>query len=78
MTLNIRLVQEAHKRQLSAVTWVLLLRGRGKQKNKSQLYLRLQPAKDKASPSSTAVLFVLVCCHGVGMAWYSWPREDHW
>ena len=76
--LNIRLVQEAHKRKLSAVTWVLLLRERGKEKNKSQHYLSLQPAKDKASFSSTAVLFVLVCCHWVATAWYNWPGEDHW
>lgn len=34
--LNIRLSQEAHKRKLSAVTWILLLREWGKQKNKSQ------------------------------------------
>lgn len=52
--LNMRLAQEAHKRKLSTVTWVLLLREWGKQKNKSQHSLRLQPA-NKASPSSTGI-----------------------
>lgn len=75
--LKIRLVQEAHKRKLSAATWFLLLREWGKQKNKSQRYLRLQPAEGKASLSSTAALFVLVCCHGLGMAQYNRPGEDH-
>lgn len=63
--LNMRLAQEAHKRKLSTVTWVLLLREWGKQKNKSQHSLRLQPAK-KASPSSTGI-FAPVFCLWVSM-----------
>lgn len=64
--LNTRLVQEAHKRKLSAVSWVLLLREQGMQKNK------LQP---KARLSSIAVL-VLPCCPGWG-CWCSRPGDHH-
>lgn len=63
--LNMRLAQEAHKRKLSTVTWVLLLREWGKQKNKSQHSLRLQPA-NKASSSSTGI-FAPVFCLWVSM-----------
>ncbi|EOB01293.1 hypothetical protein Anapl_14112 [Anas platyrhynchos] len=74
--LNVRLAQEAHKRKLSAVTWALLLREQGKQTNKSQRYLRLEPADDKASPSSTAGLFASVFCHWGDMAWYNPPGDS--
>lgn len=74
--LNVRLAQEAHKRKLSAVTWALLLREQGKQTNKSQRYLRLEPADDKASPSSTAGLFALVFCHWGDMVWYNPPGDS--
>lgn len=62
--LNVRLVQEAHKRKLSAVSWVLLLREQRMQTNKPQHCLRLWPAKEQpGSPAQQCV-----CCLGDGGA----------
>lgn len=67
---NIRLAQEAHKRKLRAVTWALLLREQGKQKNKPQHYLRLQLA-EPLQHSSVVYIDVLSLgeCGMVQLAW---------
>lgn len=71
--LNVRLVQEAHKRKLSAVSWVLLLREQRMQTNKPQHCLRLWPAKEQpGSPAQQCV-----CCLGmvVQPAWGPSPAS---
>lgn len=69
-----RLVQEAHKRKLSAVFWVLLLREQGMQKNKPQL-------KTLASQRPAQPLQHSSVCAGllpqVGMTWCSRPGDNH-
>lgn len=59
---NMRLVQEAHKRKLRAVSWVLLLREQGVQKNKPQHCLRLMASQRPAQPvQHSSVCADLLC-----------------